>query len=230
MTRAETLQALIELAIPVEVALLRLAEFPWDSETDLVQVTPTHFQHILCLFKQERLSAADVEAWANAVECREDIGVADSSSRELLHELANPYLTQALSQERADFLLSQLYLDAASGLPRSIRKLHRSFIEAVIDVWMELQTGLSSVLISSSVERLPDKAAISIETRDHLAMVEIWEHPASLDVTFLSKNANQGSILSAGPCNAAEVETRLKALHDVLGRVDMSVGTNEARP
>ena len=94
-----------------------------------------------------------------------------------------------------------------------------TFVETVIEAWLELELDLSSVLIASDVMRLPDnsKAAISIETRDSLAMVEIWEHPASLDTTLLSKTTTQGTIMAAGSCEGrTEIEQRLKALQTAL--------------
>jgi hypothetical protein len=66
------------------------------------------FAGLISLFKRGSLSAADVEDWANALECRDDVGFSTSQAHELLHELANPLLTQPLSGERADFWLSQL--------------------------------------------------------------------------------------------------------------------------
>lgn len=95
--------------MPVQEAISRLAEFPWDSESELVLLTPESFCHILSLFKQGSLSASEVEDWANALEGRDDVDFATVQARELLHELANPLLTQALSGERADFWLSQFH-------------------------------------------------------------------------------------------------------------------------
>ncbi len=94
MNRASTLAALVRITMPIPEAISRLAEFPWDSKSELVLLTPEDFCHVLSLFKQGSLSAAEVEDWANALECRDDVGFSTSQVRELLHELANPLLTQ----------------------------------------------------------------------------------------------------------------------------------------
>jgi len=94
--------------MPVQEAVSRLAEFAWDSESELVLLTSEDCCHVLSLFKQGSLSATEIEDWANALECREDVGFSTSQTRELLHELANPLLTQPLSVERADYWLSEL--------------------------------------------------------------------------------------------------------------------------
>jgi hypothetical protein len=111
MNRTATLEALVKISIPLSEAISRLAEFPWDSETELVLLTPKDFCRVLSLFHQGSLSAAEVEDWANALECRDDVGISTSQGHELLHELANPLLTQPLSDERANFWLPQLKND-----------------------------------------------------------------------------------------------------------------------
>jgi hypothetical protein len=108
MNRTAALEALVNISVPIPEAMSRLAEFPWDCESELVVLAPEHFSHVLSLFKQGELSGAEVEKWANALECRDDVGVSTSQAHELLHELANPLLTQPLSGERADYWLSQL--------------------------------------------------------------------------------------------------------------------------
>jgi hypothetical protein len=108
MNRTDTLTALVKISIPTSEAILQLAEFPWDSETELVHLAKNDFFHVLSLFKQGTLSAAEVEDWANAIEGRDDVGFTTSQLHELLHELANPLLTEPLSGERADFWLSML--------------------------------------------------------------------------------------------------------------------------
>lgn len=108
MNRTAALEALATISLPIPEAISCLANFPWDCETELVQLNQEHFRNVLLQFEQGVLSAVEVEGWANALECRDDVGFATSLLRELLHELANPLLTQPLSGERANFWLSQL--------------------------------------------------------------------------------------------------------------------------
>jgi len=108
MNRTAVLKALVQLKMPIPEAVSCLVEFPSDYETELVVLTPEHFRHVLSLFKHGALSAVEIQEWANALECRDDVGFSTSPIRELLHELANPLLTQPLFGERANFLLSHL--------------------------------------------------------------------------------------------------------------------------
>jgi hypothetical protein len=107
MSRSELLSQLIECSVPVPQAIAALSAQSWDACDDLVQLVRRHCEHVLELFVRGDLTTVEVEAWANAIECREDIGV-ELSAGGVLHELANPLLIQPLTTARAQFLLSGL--------------------------------------------------------------------------------------------------------------------------
>lgn len=107
MNRKTALENLLNFKLPIEQAISDLSQFEWDSEVELVSLEAAQIQKVLQLFIQDTISALEVENWANAIECREDIKIELSLVNEALHELANPQLTQSLSVERASFWLSQ---------------------------------------------------------------------------------------------------------------------------
>jgi hypothetical protein len=107
MNRKIALENLIQFKLPIEQAISDFAQFEWDSEIELVSLEAAQIHHALQLFTQGTISASEVEAWANEIECREDIKIEPSLVNEALHELANPQLTQPLSVERVSFWLSQ---------------------------------------------------------------------------------------------------------------------------
>jgi hypothetical protein len=107
--RTTTVRALIELAAPLETIAGRLGQLPWDFEGKPVELRSEHLERILCDFLNGAFAAAEVERWANLVECREDIDFEAGRKQwigEVVHELANPVLTQALDRERARALLA----------------------------------------------------------------------------------------------------------------------------
>jgi len=110
MNRKTALENLLNFKLPIEQAISDLSQFEWDSEVELVSLEAEQIQNVLQLFTQGAISASEVEAWANAIECRDDLKIEPSLVNEVLHELANPYLTQSLSVERASFWLSQVML------------------------------------------------------------------------------------------------------------------------
>lgn len=108
MNRKLALEALIEMTVPISEAVSRMSQFPWDSEEALALLTPAHLERALVLFMRNKLSVSDIETWANALECREDLDSSTPVVDEVLYELANPLLTHALSLQRATHLLSVL--------------------------------------------------------------------------------------------------------------------------
>ncbi len=102
IARKMILTKLIEGSIPPTVAEAELKKFSWDSEVTEVILTRVHLRHILSLYLADRVSAVQLESWANAIEGREDIGFEagyEDRLNEAIHQLANPLLTSPITVE-----------------------------------------------------------------------------------------------------------------------------------
>ncbi|HEY0199809.1 MAG TPA: hypothetical protein VGC19_14945 [Rhodanobacter sp.] len=96
MSRAALVTELVRHERAVTDILRELAPYGWDCDSPLVQLLPEHIVDVLDRFLSGELSADQVDAWANAIECREDIGYDPSSvPGKVLHELANAALPRA---------------------------------------------------------------------------------------------------------------------------------------
>jgi len=110
-TRAEALSDLLYCHAPILQLVQALKQFSWDSEATLVVLTPSHLRHVLQRYLDGALSAQQLEDWANAIECREDIGFLKAhrdALQEVIHQLANPLLTQAITAENVKKILVTL--------------------------------------------------------------------------------------------------------------------------
>lgn len=103
--RRRLLRGLLDLSITPEVATEGLAAFHWDSQLELVIFTRAHLRCALLRFLKCELSAAEVAAWAEAIECREDIGDEHQSLVDVIYELATPECEGELTRTRALALL-----------------------------------------------------------------------------------------------------------------------------
>ena len=102
LVRISRLKELLHFSRPVTDVVSDLSDFGWDSDEQLVTLEGTHLSAILNRFLSGEISASDVEDWANAIECREDIGLPeDSPVVDALFELANPLITRALTRQSA---------------------------------------------------------------------------------------------------------------------------------
>lgn len=106
--RREALRDLALFASPLHSVRHSLSDFTWDSD-ELSMLDKQHVLQVLRRFETGELTDKDVEAWANAIEMRDDIGYdRETAVWDVLHELANPTLTEQLTRERADVLASVL--------------------------------------------------------------------------------------------------------------------------
>jgi hypothetical protein len=101
--RAELLETLLRLDVPLMVVLDALRDFEWDHEEPLVILDKGIIKSILQKFLAGNLTGSELEAWANAIEGRDDIDYVDV--RNVIHVLANPNLTSPLTLETVQDLL-----------------------------------------------------------------------------------------------------------------------------
>lgn len=102
--RKELARKLVEYALPIDQVLTELSSYPWDCDSPVFVITPAHVVSILDRFLEGDLTAEQVERWGNLVEMRDDLDLAEGAKEaigELIHELANPLLTEPLSKESA---------------------------------------------------------------------------------------------------------------------------------
>ena len=74
-------------------------------------MTIDHIQSVLERYVRGGLSAAEVEDWADLIECRDDISYEEhrmETIKELIFELANPVLSGRLNVLMAQSLLDRL--------------------------------------------------------------------------------------------------------------------------
>ncbi|WP_157582405.1 hypothetical protein [Rhodanobacter spathiphylli] len=108
-SRESVLKALLSYTRPIPDIARDLSAYGWDAPNPLVVLDATHLSSALNRFMAGALSAVQVEAWANCIECRDDIEYNPSSAIGLaLHELANPLLTCPLTRQSAATLVAAL--------------------------------------------------------------------------------------------------------------------------
>ena len=101
--RAEILQALVRFEAAPEPLLRELRQFGWDwSGEPLVILGRDDLLSILDRFLGGQISAAQLQAWAESLECREDVAF-DPADEPLLDDvffrLATPFINEPLTRE-----------------------------------------------------------------------------------------------------------------------------------
>jgi hypothetical protein len=109
--RRDVLIDLVELRSSVAAAIAAVRELPWDSDVEVVLLARANVEMLLHRYLRGELSADDLEAWANAVESREDIGSErgyEEMLRAFVFETANPLLAEPISGSYACRWLERL--------------------------------------------------------------------------------------------------------------------------
>jgi hypothetical protein len=107
----DNLKALANLDQPLSTILPILKTFAWDSNQTIITLKKEHLIHILNQYLNHSLSAIDLENWANAIECREDITYETESEdfiNDIIFDLANPILNAPISPEIVKEYITQL--------------------------------------------------------------------------------------------------------------------------
>lgn len=110
-TRQQHLNALVNLNQPLSTILPILKILPWDSNQAIITLKKDHLIHILNQYLNYSLSAIDLENWANAIECREDITYETEGEdfiNDIIFDLANPILNAPISPELVKQYITQL--------------------------------------------------------------------------------------------------------------------------
>jgi hypothetical protein len=100
---------LVTLSRPLDDVLRDLTIHHRDLDSELIQLERTHIEAVLRRYLAGELDEAAVEAWANAVDLRDDVGVPDDDTllKNILFDLANPR-ESFLTAQRAEQLLATL--------------------------------------------------------------------------------------------------------------------------
>ena len=107
----DNLKALANLDQPLSTILPILKTFPWDNNQAIITLKKEHLIHILNQYLNHSLSAIDLENWANAIECREDISYETEGEdfiNDIIFDLANPILNAPISPELVKEYITQL--------------------------------------------------------------------------------------------------------------------------
>jgi hypothetical protein len=102
--RGRALQNVLELRGPVADAVGELSRFDFDSDEELVTLTPAHVARVLEGYLSGEFTERDVEVWAEALAGRDDVGMLkgfEEPLKQALFELSTPEINEPIDHELA---------------------------------------------------------------------------------------------------------------------------------
>jgi hypothetical protein len=106
MNRAEALKQIVTLGTHKETAYSELAKFRYDSEIEYFVVSKFILGNVLSMYLADKITANDLEEWANFVECRDDLDYEIIEG--YIYALANPDLIGDINKEKIKKMLHLL--------------------------------------------------------------------------------------------------------------------------
>jgi len=103
--RVNILNDLVYLIGDLSDVQRELSQYSWDTEDPIFIIKKIDFSNILRKCIGEEISFDVLEDWANAIECRDDLGFEDEKMQEIIFELANPEINGEISKERLKEIL-----------------------------------------------------------------------------------------------------------------------------
>lgn len=107
LNRTNLIKKIISYEDVTDQAFAELSSYEWDFDGNPVSFGAQDIRHILKLYLDKKISAQDIDKWANFLECRDDVEP-HVSIAEILFELANPDIQGELTEARAKALLLKL--------------------------------------------------------------------------------------------------------------------------
>lgn len=98
-TRTDILNDLIRFQTQLDRVQNELSQYTWDVEEPLVMMRKSDFISIAQRFLDGVLSTDDLENWANAIECRDDVEFENDELSEFIFDLANPVINGEITKE-----------------------------------------------------------------------------------------------------------------------------------
>lgn len=111
MGRMEVLNDLISFSESPEALSKALSQYEWDYEGVPFIVKASQVRKVLEEFLAGKYSAQELEAWANLIECREDLEFEESKHNlieNIINHLANPVLHGEISHQYCKTALDTL--------------------------------------------------------------------------------------------------------------------------
>jgi len=107
-SRTELLKDLVLLQGKIEILKKDLSNFPWDSEMPLYSISIEDFIYVLKKSINDEIDFETLISWANALECRDDLGFKNEALQEFVFELANPEINGEITKERLQEIVNEL--------------------------------------------------------------------------------------------------------------------------
>ena len=106
--RTEILDDLINFDSNISSLTKELSVFFFFFEQPFLVIGSDNVVKVLDKLSEGEITRKDIEDWANAIECREDVDFESEPVKEIIHELANPLISEDLTTDKIGAFRNEL--------------------------------------------------------------------------------------------------------------------------
>ena len=85
-----------------------LSQYFWDVEEPILIISKVELSDVLKRCVEDEISFEELENWANAIECRDDLDFKGVEMQEIIFELASPEVNGEIRKERLQEIIDEL--------------------------------------------------------------------------------------------------------------------------
>ncbi len=104
--RRDILLDLVNNKIDTQSLINELSKYSWDCDEPILIIKNEDICKVLKRYIDGALSSDELENWANAIECREDLAFNNDSLEDVINRIANPVLYGANSIDKIKTIIN----------------------------------------------------------------------------------------------------------------------------
>jgi hypothetical protein len=85
-----------------------LSQYSWDVEEPTLIISKADFSNVIRKCVDEKIIFDELENWANAIECRDDLAFEVEEMQEIIFELASPEINGEITKQRLQEIINEL--------------------------------------------------------------------------------------------------------------------------
>jgi len=85
-----------------------LSQYSWDVEEPTLIISKADFSTVIKKCVDEKIIFDELENWANAIECRDDLDFEVEEMQEIIFELASPEINGEITKQRLQEIINEL--------------------------------------------------------------------------------------------------------------------------
>jgi hypothetical protein len=106
--RIDILKDLVSYTKDLSALKRELSYYSWDTEKSYLTITKHQLLNVLMKCIDQTITFQNLEDWADAIECRDDLDFENEEIQEIIFELSSPEINGKITKNRLNEIVNNL--------------------------------------------------------------------------------------------------------------------------